>query len=108
HLIVLVADHGSEMSFVDQLHRLDPEARTENAIECGRCTTTLQMPEHAGARFFARTQRNFTRHDDADATEAKFSFLHIAFHLLSMARPRTFRHHHKRTRIARRVAPANG
>ena len=41
HLIILVTDHRSKMSFVGELDRFDSKARAENAIERGRRSAAL-------------------------------------------------------------------
>src|ERR1700688_2231170 len=53
HLIVLITDHRSKMSFVGQLNGLHAKAGAENSIECGGGAAALQMPEDTGARLFA-------------------------------------------------------
>src|SRR5205823_1833940 len=61
HLIILVADHEPEVTFVCQLHGFDSEACSKNAIKCRRCAAALQMSEHAGARFFSGSFGDFAR-----------------------------------------------
>src|SRR6266404_929378 len=99
HLIVLITDHRSEMSFICQLHRLDPEARTKNSIESGGRTAPLQMSEYAAAGLFASTFSNLLRNDLADAAETKFSAFHLTLDLLTVFWLRPFVHDDERAKI---------
>src|SRR5579864_2239124 len=66
NLIVLIAHHRSEMSFVGKLDRFNTEARAEDSIEgCGRAPA-LQVPQHRAARFFSGARSDFGGHDVAD------------------------------------------
>src|ERR1700710_2697853 len=65
HLVILIADHGSKMAFVRQLHRLDAKPGAKNPIQSCGGAASLQVTEHTGARFLARPRRDFTRQDVA-------------------------------------------
>src|SRR4029077_14232046 len=90
HLIILVADHGTEMSFVGQLDGFNPEACAEDPIEGGRWAAALQMPEHTRPRFFSSSFRDFARNDIADSAQSKFTAFDVAFNLLPIFRARAF------------------
>src|SRR6266436_6298008 len=89
-LIILVADHRPEMSFVGQLDGFNAEACAEDPIEGGRWAAALQMSEHAGSRFFSSAFGDFARNHIADSAEAKFAALDIALNLLAILRARAF------------------
>src|ERR1700676_3863944 len=72
-LIILVADHRSEMSFIRQLHCFNAEARAENSIERCRRAAALQMSEHTRTRFFAGAFGDLARDKVAERTQAKFT-----------------------------------
>ena len=67
HLVILVADHRAELSFVDQLHRLDAEARAEDPVERGRRAAALEMPKDRAARFLSGARGDLARDYAADA-----------------------------------------
>src|SRR5205814_1030088 len=96
-LIVLIADHRSEVSFVDKLHCFHAESGAENSIERRRRATALQMTKHTGAGFFPGARRNLMRHDVADSAEAKLAFFRFAFNLLSILWARAFCDNDQRT-----------
>ena len=103
HLIILVADHGPEVTFVCQLHGFDSEACSKNAIKCRRCTAALQMSEHAGARFFASALGDLSRYDIAHAAKTEFAVFTRTHYLLTVFGSRAFRNDHERAEIARRI-----
>src|SRR5438876_10466532 len=90
HLIVLVTNHGTEMSFVGQLHGFDPEARAQDPIEGGRWAAALQMSEHARSRFFSSAFRDFVRNDITNSSPSKFAAFNITLNLLAIFWPRAF------------------
>src|ERR1700732_854096 len=103
HLIVLITDHRSEMSFVGQLNGLHAEAGAENSIERGGRAAALQMPEHTGARLFASALGDLPRHDIADAAKTEFTFFTRAHYLLTVFGPRAFSNDPERAEISRRI-----
>src|SRR5712691_2680797 len=99
-LIVLIADHRSEMSFICQLHRLHAEACAKNSIEGGGRTAALQMPENTATCLFAGTFGNLLRNDLADPPKTKFSAFHLTLDLLTVFGSRAFSHDHERAKAA--------
>src|SRR5207302_6557837 len=108
HLIILVADHGTEMSFVCKLHGFDAEARAQNAIERGRWTAALQMSKHTGARFFSSAFGNLARDDVANSAESKFAAVNVALDLLSVFWSRAFSDDDERCETSSRIASLDG
>src|SRR6266446_3297433 len=103
HLIVLITDHRSEMSFVGQLNGLHAEAGAENPIERGGRAAALQMPEHAGARFFASALGDLSRYDIAHAAKTEFAVFTRTHYLLTVFGSRAFPTHHSSDEVARAV-----
>src|SRR5439155_6523519 len=103
HLIILVADHRSNMSFVGQLHSLHSETRGENSIQRRGRTAALQMTQNAAARFFISAFGDLMRHEFANSAEPKFAAFHVALHLLAMFWPRTFCDNHDRAQVTSRL-----
>src|SRR5438552_1480240 len=100
HLVILVADHGTEVTFVRKLHGFDPETRAQDPIECGRWAAALQMSEHARSRFFSSAFGDFARNHVANSAEAKFAAFDVAFNLLPIFRARAFGDDNKRAETA--------
>src|SRR5205823_14253561 len=107
-LIVLIADHRSEVSFVDELHCFHAESGAENSIERRRRATALQMTKHTGAGFFPGARRNLMRHDVADSAQPKLAFFRFALYLLSILCARAFCDNDQRTQIPDGITRANG
>src|SRR5260370_9889285 len=99
HLIILITDHRSEMSFVGQLDRFDAKARAENAIERSGRAATLQMPQHATARLLSSALRNLARDNVADSSKSKFAVLGLAFYLLTIFGSSAFCYNNERAEI---------
>jgi len=103
-LVVLVADHAAEMSFVCELDCSYSKTRAERPVERSRRSAALQMSKNACARFLSSAFGNFAGNDVADSAEPKFAAFDIAFDLLTVFWPRPFRHHDKRPEPTRGVA----
>src|ERR1700730_2856749 len=101
HLIILVTDHGTEMSFVGQLHGFNSEARAQDPVERGWWPAALQMSKHTRPRFFSRSFRDLTRYHIPDSAQSKFAAFDIAFNLLAISWPRAFGHDNERANPAR-------
>src|SRR5438477_11467737 len=82
HLVILIADHRTEVSLVCELHGFNSEACAKNSVERGRSPAALQMSEHAGSRFFSSAFRDFARNHITNSTQPKFAAFDIAFNLL--------------------------
>ena len=103
HLVILIADHRTEVTFVRKLHGFDPEACTEDPIEGGRWAAALQMSEHAGSRFFSSAFRDFVRNDIPNSSQSKFAAFDIALNLLAIFWPRAFGYDNERAESSRRA-----
>ena len=104
HLIILIADHRSKVSFARQLHRFHSETGSENSIQrCWRAAA-LQMPENAAARFFASALGDLTRDEFPDSAKPKFAAFYVLFHLFAMFWPRTFCDDYDGTEVTSRLA----
>src|SRR5438477_4991767 len=67
-LVALIAHHRAKMALVRELHCLYPKPRPQNAIQCGGCTATLEMTEHATTSFLTGSSGNFAGNHVADST----------------------------------------
>src|SRR5205823_14078033 len=103
-LVILVADHRSEVSLVRELDSFHPESCAENSIERGGRAAALQMAKHTTTGFFAGALGDFTRHDFANSSEPEFAIFRLAHYLLTISWPGTFRDYNERTEISGGVA----
>ena len=103
-LVILVADHRSEVSLVRKLDSFHSESCAENSIERGGRAAALQMAKHTTTRFFAGALGDFTRDDFADSSEPEFAIFRFAHHLLTISWPGAFCDHNERAEIASGVA----
>src|SRR5438552_2562949 len=90
HLIILIADHRSEVSLVCQLNGFHAKTCAQNSIEGVRRTTALQMSKPATARLLTSALGDLTRHDFADSSQPEFAILRLALYLLTVFRPGAF------------------
>ena len=71
--MVLVADHGSEFAFEDELDRFDAEPGSEDPVERGRGSAALEVAQDAGADFPACSLAHLAADDLGDPAEAVFA-----------------------------------
>src|SRR5437763_5487067 len=102
HLVILIANHRTKVTFVRQLDGFDPEACAEDPIEGGRWAAALQMSEHAGSRFLSRSLRDFMRNHIPNSSQSKFAAFDIALNLLAIFWPRAFGDDNERAESSRR------
>src|SRR5438067_5364865 len=107
-LVILIADHRTEMSFVRELDRFDAEACAENSIEGGRWAAALQMSKDTSARFFSSALGNLACDDIANSAESKFAAVDVALDLLSVFWSRAFSNDYERRETPSRIASLDG
>src|SRR5438552_5010858 len=105
HLVILIADHRTEVTFVRKLYGFDPEARPEDPIEGGRWAAALQMSEHTRPRFFSSAFGDFARNHVANSAQSKFAAFNVACNLLPIFRARAFGYDNERAESSRGFSP---
>ena len=104
NLIILIADHRTEVPFIRQLNRFDTKTRAQSSVQRSWRAAALQMSEHTRSRFFSSSFGNFARNHIPDPTEPKFAAVDVAFDLLTIFWTRAFSDDDERAEPARSVA----